>query len=137
MKVRVRVRVGLELGLELNLWSGLGLVLLITVCIRVTVRVIVRVRVSYQERSSYLEEKGRILYELPDWIFSQKISTFESLSLLDCSCQNPRACSTSCMMIPLRLQPSPRDIRLTLASLYIRPTKEKHLGTKNIIMPGG
>ena len=56
-----------------------------------------------------LLEDTNTITTLPCRIFSQNISINLFLSGLDCSCQNPIACISSCSTVPWERQPGPRD----------------------------
>ena len=66
--------------------------------------------------------------DVPSSMFSQSTSTKRFLSGRDCSCQKPIACIISCMMVPLWLQPLPKETSCPWLSLqYFFPTLDQHL----------
>ena len=63
----------------------------------------------------------------PSCTFSQIVSMNFPRSEREFSCQNPRACISSCRTIPLLLQPSPIDSSCAPGLWYWRPTRDQHL----------
>ena len=63
-------------------------------------------------------------------MFSQSTSTYWFLSGLDCSCQNPIACIISCMIVPLWLQPLPKETSCWPSVQNTFPTPDQHLKNK-------
>ena len=67
-------------------------------------------------------------------MFSQRTSTYRFLSGRDCSCQNPTPCISSCIIVPLWLQPGPSDsFWPTCVLQYWRPTADQHLISKIVV----
>ena len=71
------------------------------------------------------------LNSIPFSILFQYIVTYLSLSRRDCSWKKPSACINSCIAVPFRSQPFPKDIRCLPP---LRPIEDQQLRVNKQIM---